>query len=80
MTFIELRTLLRRIRDDFGPCFSVSASLVGDTLTVSIARPETGLRPYALTFDDEADYSLDRDKLIADFIGHARAYFGTAPT
>ncbi|MDR6770369.1 hypothetical protein [Azospirillum sp. BE72] len=74
--FSEQRDTLRTIRDAFGPCFSVSASLVGDLLTVSIAKPDTDKRPYCMTFDDEADYERDAEGLVSEFVTLARAYFG----
>lgn len=81
LNFSDLRAALRSISEAVGDGYLVSCWWDGLLLRVSIGRrvnePETYRKPWVMTLDSEADYSMDSARLVADFAHGALVWFGT---
>jgi hypothetical protein len=77
-----LRAALGVISEAVGDGYLVSCSWDGLLMRVAIGRradnPDDWRKPWVMTFDTEADYSIDSTKLIADLVDGAKAWFGAS--
>lgn len=81
LNFSDMRVALQTISEAMGKGYLVSCSWDGSLMRIAIGRraepPAEWRKPWVMTFDNEADYSIDPAKLIADLANGALIWFGS---
>lgn len=73
--FGKVRDFLKRVRCAVGNQGLVSLAWNGETLTMQLARAETGKKMFIATFDGEDDFTMPAEDIIRQFAALAEAHF-----